>query len=480
MTGSELRYDDLGSTAAAVELLRRHDAQEPEANITSAVRDFLTSTGLTKPEEIVEENPPSDSSRQAVDLTALDTFLELKQRIGTHGNPHPDHVAQLDGYLKQSEDAGRVRMGILTDGKHWLLRWPQAGPVRTVPPYLFTLESGDRWFRLYEWLKNQAFTALENISPDRSSLAEHFGPNAPALQRDIDALRDLYQFNRDRPTIQIKRQLWEDLLRTALGVKGGVGAALAQPGHQHLAGTGGDGQQRVIAPLAGVAVVSRPFLVQSVSLADGRIKVDGEWRVAGSRSGLPCPCQQLAAHPVQLADMAPPEAAQESAQGGGRLDYAAESAGRPLHGSVGSQPPQPCYPGLLPEAAGSWQAEKGGAGRVHAQTAGYTQWHAQTRLPLVRYDSARSRSFLLTFKTVAIGCSLFPGSFLFQNHYPRFRGAPSCRFRRPLTRPRSVDWGLGGCMPRQNPPKVHIVATHSPSPMSPCHYKIASTLLHFS
>ena len=49
-------------------------------------------------------------------------------------------------------------------------------------------------------------------------------------------------------------------------------------------------------------------------------------------------------------------------------------AGRPLHGSVGSQPPQPCYPGLLPEAAGSWQAEKGGAGRVHAQTAGYTQW----------------------------------------------------------------------------------------------------------
>ena len=217
MTAPEPHYDDPGSTAAAAELLRRHDAQEPEANITSAVRDFLTATGLTRHEEIVEENPPSDSSRQAVDLTALDTFLELKQRIGTHGSPHPDHVAQLDGYLKQSEDAGRVRMGILTDGKHWLLRWPQAGPVRAVPPYLFTLESGERWFRLYEWLKNQAFTALENIPPDRSSLAEHFGPNAPALQRDIDALRDLYQLNKVRPTIQIKRQLWEDLLRTALG-----------------------------------------------------------------------------------------------------------------------------------------------------------------------------------------------------------------------------------------------------------------------
>ena len=31
------------------------------------------------------------------------------------------------------------------------------------------------------------------------------------------------------------------------GATGGVGPALAQPGHQHLAGAGGNGQQRVIA-----------------------------------------------------------------------------------------------------------------------------------------------------------------------------------------------------------------------------------------
>ena len=208
MITSEPRYDDPVSTAAAVELLRRHEAQEPEANITTAIRDFLRATGLARADEIVEENPPSDSSRQAVDLTALDTFLESKQRIGTHGNPHPDHVAQLDGYLKQSENAGRVRMGILTDGKHWLLRWPQAGPVRTVMPYLFTLETGGNWFRLYEWLEKEAFTAQHNIPTDRKSLEQHFGPNAPTIQRDIDALQDLYRLNKDRPTIQVKRLLW--------------------------------------------------------------------------------------------------------------------------------------------------------------------------------------------------------------------------------------------------------------------------------
>ena len=52
-------------------------------------------------------------------------------------------------------------------------------------------------------------------------------------------------------------------------------------------------------------------------------------RVAGSGSSGPGPGQQLAAHPVQLADVAPPEAAQEGAQGGRRLDHAADGAGRP-------------------------------------------------------------------------------------------------------------------------------------------------------
>ena len=39
-------------------------------------------------------------------------------------------------------------MGILTDGKYWLLRWPNAGQPKTVPPYAFTLEDPDRWFIL--------------------------------------------------------------------------------------------------------------------------------------------------------------------------------------------------------------------------------------------------------------------------------------------------------------------------------------------
>ena len=211
--------DDPKYRDAAPQILLRHDNFQPEANITSAARDFLILTGLARSEEIVEENPPSDASRRAVDLTALDTFIEFKRRIGTTGGgePDPENVRQLDEYLAQSADQGRVRMGVLTDGKRWLLRWPGAGEVRLTRPYAFTLDEPDGWFLLYEWLRDTALVSLEGVSPDREGIAGHFGPGSPSYQRDIAALKALYEQHAALETIRVKRRLWYDLLRTALG-----------------------------------------------------------------------------------------------------------------------------------------------------------------------------------------------------------------------------------------------------------------------
>ena len=216
---THINLDDPRYRDAAGQILSRHDALQPEANITSAVRHFLVLTGLARNEEIIEENPPADSSRRAVDLTALDTFVEFKRRIGTAsgGVPDPENVRQLDEYLELSASQGRVRMGVLTDGKRWLLRWPGAGQVRLTRPYAFTLDDPDGWFHLYEWLRDTALVSLEDVVPDRDSIAEHFGPDSPAYQRDIETLRALYQGNAGLESIRVKRRLWYDLLRTALG-----------------------------------------------------------------------------------------------------------------------------------------------------------------------------------------------------------------------------------------------------------------------
>ena len=101
-------YEDPRYAEAAAEILRRHNSGEAEANITSAIRDFLTLTKLVKSEEIKEENAPALGSRQAVDLTALDTFIEIKKRIGNGLNPNPEHVQQLDDYLEQSNSHGHA------------------------------------------------------------------------------------------------------------------------------------------------------------------------------------------------------------------------------------------------------------------------------------------------------------------------------------------------------------------------------------
>ena len=175
--------------------------------------------------EIVEENPPADGSRRAVDLTALDTFIEFKRRIGTTGGltPNPDYIEQLDGYLRESQDAGKgVRKGILTDGKHWLLRWPGAGEVKTHRPYGFTLENADGWLPLYEWLRDQALETREQIPLDRESIAEHFGPDSASFEFETANLRLLAKMEdtgllEADPTIAVKRRLWEDLLTAALG-----------------------------------------------------------------------------------------------------------------------------------------------------------------------------------------------------------------------------------------------------------------------
>ena len=108
-------------------------------------------------------------------------------------------------------------MGVLTDGRHWLLRWPGAGPVRTAPPHGFVLENPDRWFLLYEWLREKALFTERRIQPDRENVGAYFGPDSPQYEREITAFKSLYDKASDLETIKVKRRLWRDLLLTALG-----------------------------------------------------------------------------------------------------------------------------------------------------------------------------------------------------------------------------------------------------------------------
>ena len=216
----QIDYDDPRYQAAAAAILQRHDNNEPEANITSAVRDFLLCTGLVDANEVAEEVAPSDRSMRAVDLKASNTFIEIKKRISTTSgfNPNEIYVKQLDEYLAESMTYGwRAWMGVLTDGRYWLLRWPNADKVKTTKPYAFTLESAADWLLLYEWLRDKVIGTQDDIPAQRTEVEQNFGPNSPLYRWDIDALNMLYQGAKDRETVRVKCHLWETLLRAALG-----------------------------------------------------------------------------------------------------------------------------------------------------------------------------------------------------------------------------------------------------------------------
>ena len=56
-----LSYDNSECREVAAELLRRHGELQAEANITSAIRDFLIRTGLVETNEIREEISPAEA-----------------------------------------------------------------------------------------------------------------------------------------------------------------------------------------------------------------------------------------------------------------------------------------------------------------------------------------------------------------------------------------------------------------------------------
>ena len=178
----------------------------------SAIADFLVTTGLASRDEIRLE-------KDRIDLQTADLVIEVKRRIGNGINPDPKWVNQLDGYLRERVTAGeRERLGVLTDGRYWVLRQSGIEEVRTVAPYGFEISDAAVAYRLYEWLRNESrMFEASGLPPTEDEVRRSFG-EGPRLEMELAELDRLYRAERDNPTVAVKRDLWRQLLTAALGV----------------------------------------------------------------------------------------------------------------------------------------------------------------------------------------------------------------------------------------------------------------------
>ena len=136
------------------------------------------------------------------------------------------------------------------------------------------------------------------------------------------------------------------------------------------------------------------------------------------------PGQQLAAHPVELTDVAPPEAAQEGAQGGWRLDRAAQGAPtvppvRNTSASSMQSPPASADATSVIILSLSVRPPRGirpgrGAGRTSSGRPRCRARVAGRSSPALATKRRSSKSDLDPVGVVAVaastGCSLFPGA----------------------------------------------------------------------
>ena len=209
---SHLLPDNAKLIEATASILKEHKSADSEENIRLAIVHWLATARLADRDEIRGEV-------DRIDIQSERLIIETKQRIGTGIEPSRNYVSQLDGYIDEAKAAGKPdRLGVLTDGKHWVLRLPNIPEVHTTPPYAFTLRNEDDGFRLYEWLQNETRVIEQSDrKPDEEEVRRSFGPG-PRFENEIAALGSLYQVHRNSPTIAVKRQLWADLLTAALGI----------------------------------------------------------------------------------------------------------------------------------------------------------------------------------------------------------------------------------------------------------------------
>lgn len=206
-----------GQLAALLERLADRDRVRSEATVQSDVRMLLLTggLGLTDHDLPVDLETPVEGRRR-IDVEVGYTVIEVKRDLR---NPAvvADAEQQLAGYVNsRCQQTGQRYVGILTDGADW--RAYHVRDEALVEVTRHTLAARPDAAALLMWLEGVLATR-SNVPPTPSAIADQLGATSPSYALDRATLGALYAAHGDRPTVQLKRELWAKLLRSALGTQ---------------------------------------------------------------------------------------------------------------------------------------------------------------------------------------------------------------------------------------------------------------------
>ena len=201
-----------------VDRLADRDRVRAEATIQADVRQLLLTSGLGLEEHDLDvdlETPVTGHRR--IDVEVGFTVIEVKKDLRSAAVVKKA-VNQLAGYVaSRSQETDQRYVGILTDGADWrayqlhgdelveVTRFELMPPRQGVLPLLMWLEG--------------VLAVRTGVPPTPREIATRLGATSASYALDRAALAALYAEHQSTPTVQLKRQLWSRLLRSALGTQ---------------------------------------------------------------------------------------------------------------------------------------------------------------------------------------------------------------------------------------------------------------------
>jgi len=210
---------EVGSIDLGMLLKRVAGEARTEATLQSEIHTLLLAADLNLDDADLENTTleSQTGAQRRIDIEVGHVCVEVKKRLRP-GPTLDQAVDQLGAYvLERTESLGQRYVGVLTDGAEWRLYHHAAGRMLLVSSHRIDPATPDVG-RFIAWLAAVLATE-ERVAPTAAAIASRLGATSAGHELELADLRALYEANRDRPEIVIKRELWGKLLTTALGTQ---------------------------------------------------------------------------------------------------------------------------------------------------------------------------------------------------------------------------------------------------------------------
>ena len=198
--------------------LINRDATRTEADVQADVRQLFLTAPFQLDEGDLDVNLEAQvGDRRRIDVEAGSTVVEVKRDL-RKGRVKPEALEQLAGYVaKRIEDTARRYVGVLTDGAEWTCYHLVGQELKAVSDITVGAGKGELDRSVF-WLEGVLATA-KGIRPTAAEIAARLGASSSAYALDRATLSTLFEANKKKPTIGLKRMLWSRLLTSALGTQ---------------------------------------------------------------------------------------------------------------------------------------------------------------------------------------------------------------------------------------------------------------------